>query len=43
MTLAFVALVLTMIGAGRFSVDAVIARRLGLGEVDSPKVAVVGT
>jgi putative oxidoreductase len=41
--LAVVALVLVVTGAGRFSVDAAIARRLRLGQADSPKGAVVGT
>jgi putative oxidoreductase len=41
--LAVLALAITLTGAGRFSVDAVIARRLGVGKVDSPKGALVGT
>jgi putative oxidoreductase len=40
--LAVVALVLAVTGAGRFSIDAVIARRLRLGQAASPKDAVVG-
>ncbi len=40
--MAVLALVVALVGAGRFSADAVIARRLRLGEVDSPKGAVAG-
>jgi putative oxidoreductase len=40
--LAVLALAVALTGGGRFSVDAVIARRLRVGKVDSPQV-VVGT
>jgi putative oxidoreductase len=41
--LAVLALAVALTGAGRFSVDAVIARRLRVGKVDSPQGVVVGT
>ena len=37
------ALLVALTGAGRFSVDAFIGRRLGVGKVDSPNGAFVGT
>jgi putative oxidoreductase len=41
--LAVLAVAVTVIGAGRYSVDAVIARRLRVGKRDSPKGAFLGT
>jgi putative oxidoreductase len=41
--LAVLALAVAVIGAGRFSIDAVIARRFRSGKVDAPKGAFVGT
>jgi putative oxidoreductase len=40
--LAVLALVVALTGAGRFSVDAVIARRFRSGKVDSPTAALAG-
>jgi putative oxidoreductase len=43
LALAVLALAVALTGAGRFSVDAVIARRLGFGKVESSQAPVVGT
>jgi putative oxidoreductase len=43
LALAVLALAVALTGAGRFSVDAVIARRLRLGKVDSAQAASVAT
>jgi putative oxidoreductase len=41
--LAVLALVVAVTGAGRFSLDAVIARRLRLGKADSSQEGLLGT
>jgi putative oxidoreductase len=43
LALAVLALAVALTGAGRFSVDAVVARRLRIGKVDSPQGALMGT